>query len=260
LSFISLAKLPVDLMPEITLPMLTVITSYPGANAQDIETKITKLIEDSVRTVPGIDSVESTSKEGASAVMAKFKWGTSLDTASNDIRDRLEFIKSRLPDDANTPQVIKFNTSAIPILFMGANAKESYDRLNDIIDKDIADKLRSVSGVGAVYVRGGRIREIQVILDINKMNAYNISLDQVTAKIQKENVTTPAGSVYEGKKKYSLRVPGEYATVTELSQTLLAFYHGKPVYVRDIAEVKDDYQESLKRRRRIYRCPETVRR
>ncbi|MDD5492915.1 MAG: efflux RND transporter permease subunit, partial [bacterium] len=247
LSFISLAKLPVDLMPEITLPILTVVTSYSGANAQDIETKITKIIEDSVRTVPGIDSVESTSKEGASVVMAKFKWGTSLDTASNDIRDRLEFVKSQLPDDADSPRVIKFNTSSIPILFMGANAKESYDRLNDIMEKDIADALRSVPGVGAVYVRGGRIREIQVILDINKMDAYNISLSQVTAKIQQENVTTPAGSIYEGKKKYSLRVPGEYTTVMELGQTLLAYYHGKPVYVSDIAQVKDDYQESTKR-------------
>ncbi|MBI5554870.1 MAG: efflux RND transporter permease subunit, partial [Elusimicrobia bacterium] len=247
LSFISLAKLPVDLMPEITLPMLTVITSYPGANAQDIETKITKTIEDAVRTVPGIDSAESTSKEGVSVVRAKFKWGTSLDTASNDIRDRLEYIKSRLPEEADSSRVIKFNTSAIPILFMGANAKESYDRLNEIMEKDIADNLRSVPGVGAVYVRGGRIREIQVVLDINKMNAYNISLNQVTAKIQQENVTTPAGSVYEGKKKYSLRVPGEYTTVAELSRTLLACYQGKPVYISDIAEVKDDYQEALKR-------------
>ncbi len=247
LSFISLAKVPVDLMPEITLPMLTVITSYPGANAQDIETKITKTIEDAVRTVPGIDSAESTSKEGVSVVMAKFKWGTSLDTASNDIRDRLEYIKSRLPDGADSPRVIKFNTSAIPILFMGANAAESYDRLNEIMEKDIADKLRSVPGVGAVYVRGGRIREIQIVLDINKMNAYNISLSQVTAKIQQENVTTPAGSVYEGKKKYSLRVPGEYTTVAELNRTLLAYYNGKPIYLSDIAKVKDDFQEATKR-------------
>lgn len=247
LSVISLAKLPVDLMPEITLPMLTVITSYPGANAQDIETKVTKTIEDAVRTVPGIDSVESTSKEGASVVVAKFDWGTSLDTASNDIRDRLEFIKSRLPEDTDTPRVIKFNTSAIPILFMGANAKESYDRLNEIMETDIADKLRSVPGVGAVYVRGGKIREIQIILDINKMNAYNISLSQVAAKIQQENVTVPAGSVYEGKRKYSLRVPGEYTTVAELTKTLLAYRQGKPIYVSDIAEVKDDFQEAIKR-------------
>lgn len=247
LSFVSLYKIPVDLMPEITLPVLTVITSYPGANAQDIETKITKVIEDSVRTVPGIDVVESTSKEGVSAVMAKFKWGTSLDTASNDIRDRLEFVKSHLPEDADIPRVIKFDTSAIPILFMGANAKESYGRLNDIMEKDIADKLRSVPGVGAVYVRGGRIREIQIILDINKMNAYHVSLNQVTTKIQQENVTTPAGSVYEGKKKYSLRVPGEYTSIAELSRTLLTYNHGKPVYLSDVAAVKDDFQEPLKR-------------
>ncbi|MDD5354868.1 MAG: efflux RND transporter permease subunit, partial [bacterium] len=247
LSFVSLAKISVDLMPEITLPMLTVITSYSGANAQDIETKVTKTIEDAVRTVPGIDSVESTSKEGASVVIAKFEWGTSLDTASNDIRDRLEFVKSRLPDDADTPRIIKFNTSAIPILFMGANAQESYDRLNEIMETDIADQLRAVPGVGAVYVRGGKVREIQVVLDINKMNAYNISLDQVTAKIQQENVTTPAGAIYEGKKKYSLRVPGEYTTVPELGRTLLAYRQGKPIYVSDIAEIKDDFQEAIKR-------------
>lgn len=247
LSFVSISKLSVDLMPEISLPVLTVITSYPGANAQDIETKVTKLVEETLRTVPGIDSVESTSKEGVSVVMAKFKWGTSLDAAASDIRDRLEFVTNRLPEDADKPTLIKFDTANIPILFMAANAKESYDRLNEIMDKDIGDTLRGVPSVGAVYTNGGREREIQIILDISKMNAYKISLSQVTAKIQQENVTTPAGYIYEGKRRFSVRVPGEYTRVKELKETLISYANGRAVYLKDIAQIKDDFRESLKR-------------
>ena len=164
---ISLANLALDLMPDISFPALTIITTYSGTGPEEIESSVTKIIEDSVSTVPKIKKVLSKSMEGISVVSLEFEWGTDLDSAANDVRDALDFIKKFLPDEAEKPIIFKFSTSLMPIIVMGVRAKESYPKLRKIMDDKVADVLKQVDGVGNITVIGGLERQIKIELNIN---------------------------------------------------------------------------------------------
>ena len=144
---VSLKMLPRDLFPEIEPPAISVMTAWPGASAEDVENKVTRIVENNLSIVSNLKKLTSTSAEGASAVTCEFEWGTNLDEASNDIRDRLEFAKRLLPDDAETPIIFKFNTAMFPIAVFGATADESYSQLNRIIDKEVGDQLKDRKSV-----------------------------------------------------------------------------------------------------------------
>lgn len=238
-------KLGIDLMPEIEPPAISVVTVYPGANAVDVETKVTRHVEDTLSIVPNLDKINSISKDNLSVVTCLFDWGSNLDTASNDIRDRLEFVKRLLPEDIEQPMLFKFNTSMMPILFIGVTADESFPKLYHITDKYIADALKTVPGVGAARIVGaeGLKRQINVIFDRERLQSFDLSVQQVISALADENITLPAGTFKMGKTEYVVRVPGEFATPDEIGETLIAVKDGASVYLKDIARVEDSYKE-----------------
>ncbi|NOY76338.1 MAG: efflux RND transporter permease subunit [Calditrichaeota bacterium] len=240
----SLANLALDLMPDISFPSMSIVTTYPGASAEDVESRVTKVIENSVATVPNIDEVSSVSKENVSAITLKFNWGTNLAEAANDVRDNLDMITPYLPDDANKPMIFKFSMSMIPVMFLGVQADQSYDNLWDIVDKQIVDPLKRVPGVGTAFAFGGKQRQINIILDRTRLEAYNISLDQITSLLKANNLNMPGGPIAIGRKEYQLRVPGEFKNLEQIRDLVVgATKYGIPIHLKDLAEVENGFKE-----------------
>src|SRR3989338_683683 len=189
LGLVSLSKLPVDLMPEIEPPVISGITVYEGASAEDVESKVTEVVENNLAIVSNLDKLSSRSMEGLSVVRCRFKWGVNLDEASNDIRDRLEFAKRSLPEEVESPIVFKFNTSTLPILFVGVSSSDkAYPQLFHLVDKQISDELKRVPGVGAIQMYGGLERQINVKLDRGRLEAYNLSAEDINRRLKEENI------------------------------------------------------------------------
>jgi hydrophobe/amphiphile efflux-1 (HAE1) family protein len=240
----SLVNLPLDFLPKMDIPTLTIMTPYPGASAEDIETTVSKVIEDAVATVPNIDKISSDSVENYSTVTINFKWGTDLSAASADVRDKLDAIKASLPDDIKPSTIYKFDMSQIPILVVGITADQSYKDLYKLVDKQIAQDLKKIQGVGMVSYSGGLERQINVEIDRNRLEAYQLSLEQVNAAIARANMNVPAGSINTGKLEFGIRIPGEYSGMDEISDTMVGSYQGRNIYISDIAKVSDSFKET----------------
>jgi len=243
LGAVALVKLPVDMLPEIEPPAISAITVYPGAAAADVEDKVTRIIENQLSIVDNLDTITSISAENQSIVTCRFDWGTNLDEASNNIRERLEFAKRDLPDDAEEPMTFKFNTAMMPILFIGFTADESYPRLYQFVDKYIADRLKNVPGVGAVQILGGLERQIKVQLDRERTQAYGLSLQGIADRIKAEHLDLPAGKIKMGKTEYLIRVLGEFKEPYEMNNIIVGERNGSLVYLRDVAQVEDAPKE-----------------
>lgn len=242
----SLMNLGVDLMPEIEPPAITVISAYHGANPEDVESKVTEPLENQLATTPGLDKIYARCLEGLSLITLKFNWGTNLDEASNDIRDRIDRAKKYLPDipdEMDNPFIFKFNTAMIPILFIGFSADRSYPDLYDMIDKRIVDELKQIPGVGTVTLQGGLARQINIWIDRKRLEAYGFSILEVEETLKKENFTQPAGSVKYGYTDYLVRVPGEFATPAEINTVILGTRKDKLIYLKDVARVEDGFKE-----------------
>ncbi len=240
---VMVSKLSVDYLPEIDNPTVTVVTEWSGASSEDVENKVTKLIERALGSVNNLKEMTSATTEGVSSVTCEFIWGTDLDEASNDMRSNVDRVKGNLPDDAKEPRFMKFNTSQIPIQFYGITAQESVENLYNIIDREVADPLKRLPGVGTVNLFGGLQREIQILLDPEKLTGFGIDLDSVARVLAAENVTLPAGNIKIGRMDYTIRVPGEFATPQELETVVLRSEKGAYVYLRDIARVLDGFEE-----------------
>ncbi|MDX9847064.1 MAG: efflux RND transporter permease subunit [Tenuifilaceae bacterium] len=237
--FFSLNKLSIDLFPEIDPPIITVFTAYSGANASDIETNITRTLEDNLNTVNNLKKLTSTSKENISLIILEFEWGSNLDEATNDVRDAISRIERYLPEDAEKPVIFKFNTSMMPILMLSATAEESYNALNKILDERIVNPLNRIDGIGAVSVSGGPIREVQVNVDPRKLEAYNLTVEQLGTAIRMENINLPAGTMDMGSKTFPLRIQGEFTTSDIVKDIVVGNYYGRQIKMKDVAEVKD---------------------
>jgi len=239
----SLVQIPVDLYPEITPPYISVMTTYAGANAADIETNITKPIEDALNSVDKLKEVTSVSNDNLSIVSLEFEWEANLDEAMNDIRDVIDRVFNYLPEDCDRPAIFKFSTSMMPILFYAITADESYSGLEKIIDEKIITPLNRVDGIGSISTIGAPKRMIYVDMDPNKLDAYNMTLEQIGNAITAENLNMPSGSVKMGKMDYQLRVQGEFTESDQLKQLVVGNYGGKPLYLKDIAEVRDTLKD-----------------
>jgi hydrophobe/amphiphile efflux-1 (HAE1) family protein len=246
IAFYGLSKLGVDMMPEIEPPSITVVSAYPGASPDDVEIKVTEPLENQLATTPGLEKITSRSSDGSSIVSLKFKWGTNLDEASNDIRDRIELTKRYLPDipdEMDNPFIFKFNTANIPIMYMGITADQSYPELYDIIDKRVGDALRQLTGVGTVQLIGGMERQINVWIDRERLEGYGFSIMDIDNTLKQENITQPLGSIKSGLTDYMLRLPGEFAEPEEMNLVILGKRDNKFVYLKDVARVEDSYRE-----------------
>ncbi len=237
LGFLSYKELPLDMMPDISMPSITIVTVYPGASAEDVENRVTKKIEEAVATISSVDKIVSNSTEAISSVSVSFVWGTNIDEVVNDVRSKLDFVEKDLPDDANRPMMIKFDTGLMPVLTMGISSKQSSGDLYYIVTDDIADKITRLSGVGMITVVGGKEKQVRVKLSPSKMAHYGISLEAVIGAIKGSNISYPLGKVNVGENEYMLRVPSEYINVEDIAKVPVGNYNGTAVFVKDIADI-----------------------
>ncbi len=239
----SLKNLAIDQLPEMDLPSISVITTYTGANAEDIENNITRRIEDGLNTVSNLKEITSRSSDGVSLVSLEFEWGTNLDEASNDIRDALGRLTDYLPEDAEEPILFRFNSSMMPIMGFSITAEESYPALNKILEEQFVNRLSRIDGVGSVSVMGAPVREIQVNVDPVKMEAYGLSVEQIGSIIAQENINTSGGVLDIGNHTYNLKADSEFTSSDDLKTILISNLNGQEIYLRDIAEIKDTLEK-----------------
>ena len=188
LGTISFFLIPIDIMPDIEQPAVSIITPYYGVSAEDVERLVTKEIENTVNAVSGVDKITSVSKDNMSVVSLNFKWGTNMDEAMNDLRTLLDFSRRALPDDIEAPQLFKFGSSQWPILFYLIKATKSYPDLRTLADKKIADRVKTVPGVGTVRLIAGLRRQINVELDVDRLRAFNIPITQISQALALQNI------------------------------------------------------------------------
>lgn len=238
----SATRLGIDLMPDIETNAIMVMTAYPGASAEDIENNVTKPLENSLNGVDHLKHITSASKENISVVTLEFEYGTDIEVATNDVRDKLDMVTT-LPDGVNNPIIFKFSTDMIPILILGVTAEESMPGLYKILDDQVATSLARVSGVGTVSVTGIAQREIQVYCDPNKLEAYGLSIEVISEAIAAANRSTPGGTFDVGSNTYSLRVDQEFNDPSEMLDIVVGHNGTAPIYLRDVARVQDTVQE-----------------
>lgn len=239
----SLINIPVDLYPEMEPPYVSVMTTYAGANASDIETNVTKVLEDALNSVDKLKEMTSTSSDNLSVISLEFEWDANLDEATNDIRDVIDRIYDNLPEAVDRPTIFKFNTSMFPILFYAITADESYQGLEKIIDEKVINPLNRVDGVGSVAMVGTPQRMVYVDVDPKRLDAYNLTLEQLGSSIAGENLNMPLGNVKMGKLDYQIRVQGEFSESERIKSLVVANYNGKQVYLRDVATVRDTLKD-----------------
>jgi len=239
----SLTKLPVDLFPEIEYPAIMVFTSYVGANASDIETNISEPLENALNSVNKLKDISSISKENISIIVLEFEFGTDLDAAANDIRDILSVYSSRLPENAENPTLFKFSSTMMPIMFCAITADESYQGLEKELEKNLVNPLKRIDGIGTISLVGTPKREVAVNIDPLKMEAYNLTIEQIGNVIKSENLDMPLGNVEMGKINYPLRVQGEFETSDEIKNIVIGNYQGKTIYLKDVAVVNDSLRK-----------------
>ncbi|UCC99361.1 MAG: efflux RND transporter permease subunit, partial [Phycisphaerales bacterium] len=243
LGVISLLRLPIDLMPDISYPTLSISCTYENAGPEEIEELITRPVEQAVSAVPGVEELTSISLEGQGTVRVTFAWGTDLDAAANDIRDRLDRIIDHLPDDAERPTLRKFDLASFPILILGASSNLDPVQARQIIEDHVQYRLERVPGVAAVSIWGGLQREIHVSLDPAKINALAIPLESIISRIREGNVNIPAGTIEKGNFEITVRTPGEYTDLKQLQDTVIAVRDGASIQLREIALVEDSWQK-----------------
>jgi len=244
LGFFSVGRMQVDLMPDIQMPVAMVVTSYPGAGSEEIETLVTGPIEKGIAGVENIKSISSTSESNVSMVVVTMNWGADLDKAVTDIKDKIDLVKSQLPDDADDPMVMKFDTSMMPVLMYGMTGNRDQLLMRQIAEDNIEKRLERVAGVAAVQVMGGAERQINVLLSPQRMNGYQISFNQVIQALQANNLNLPGGTVDYGNRQLIVRTTGEFENVDEIRQMAVVNRQGAIVKLGDIAEVTDSTKDS----------------
>jgi len=242
---ISVSDLGLDLLPDLEFPFVSVITTYEGVGSEEIETLITKPIEESVSTVEGIKKVTSVTVEGISSIYCEFQWGTNLDFAAQDVREKISWITDFLPEDADSPMVLKFNVADMPILEYGVIGMENTLRLREYIDDVMKPRLEKIEGIASVFVFGGKEREIQILVDPLRLRATGTSLNQLMMGVRAGNMNLSGGHVEILKKEYLIRTKGYYSSIDEIRNTIISIsQQGKPVRLGDVATVEDTFKET----------------
>ena len=245
LGAISLLRLPVDLMPDVTYPSITVRVGYGGVGPEEIEQLIVRPLEQSLAAVPGLEQINSTASEGSGTVRLNFAWGTDLSDAADEVRTRVDRIRGRLPEEADPPTIFKFDASASPIVGIGVAGTVTQDRvaLRELAENDLVPRFERIEGVAAVTVDGGLRRQIHIELSKEKITALDLSVDRVINTIRTENQNVPLGEVDEGDTTYLLRSQGEFRDLDQIRSLVIQTKGGVPVYLRDIAEVSDTTED-----------------
>ena len=243
LGITSYNSLPLDLYPNIDFPWVTVFSSYPGAGPEEIETLVTRPIEDAVSTISGVKNVTSTSEEGTSWVGIEFELGIDLDTAANDVREKVDAARFELPVDIAPPTIQKFDISALPVVSVALSSTRPPEELRRIADDVIKDRLGRIKGVGAVTVSGGDLREILVAVDKGRLESYGLTIDRIVNALSAANLNLPSGNIEEGRREYAVRAVGEFQSPEAIRDVQLTTANGTVVSLRDIADISDTVAE-----------------
>ena len=240
----SVTKLGVDYYPEIEIPYVSVITMYPGGNAEDIETNITRVLEDQLNSVDNLDKITSQSKDNVSIVTLEFEYGCDITEAANDVRDVVSRTQSLLPDNVEYPTVMKISSSMMPIMMLSVTAEESYAALAKTLDDKMVNELNRINGIGSVAVIGAQEREVQVNVDPNKLEAYGLTIESLGQIIAAENVNIPAGSLDLGDQVFNLKSDLEFDDSRELRDIVISNRGGRTVKLTDVATIIDTLQKA----------------
>jgi hydrophobic/amphiphilic exporter-1 (mainly G- bacteria), HAE1 family len=240
---LSLMRLPVDLMPDISLPSITVRVGYPGVGPLEMEELVTRPLEQALSAVAGLERIESTSSEGSSRVTLNFAWGTDLNEGADDVRNRLDRVRARFPEEAEAPIMFKFDANTFPIMGVGVEGDYDRVRLREIAEHDLSQRLERVPGVASVTVDGGLRRQIHVLLSKEKIRALNLPVDRVVNLLRTENQNIPLGEIDEGDRTYLVRSQGQFENLNEIRDLVVLTQNNVPVYMKDIADVRDSTED-----------------
>jgi len=236
-------NLPVDLLPEMSFPMMAVFTAYEGAAPEEVEAMVTRPLEEVLATVPGIERITSTSGQGSATVMLEFSWGADLDLLALDVREKIDQVKGMLPDEVQTPTVFKFDPSMMPLLWLSVAGDVSPVELKRVADELVKPRLERIEGVASAAVTGGVEREIRVLADPSRLAHHGLTLEQLGQLLRMENLNVSAGRLAEGGRELQVRSLGEFASPAELENLVLRTTPAGTLYLRDVAEVKDGFTE-----------------
>lgn len=235
-----LSKLRLNLYPDVSFPTITIYTTYEGVAPEDMETLITRPIEEAVGSISGVRRVRSLSSQGASVVKLNFNWGTNLYIAESDVRKELDFVRRRVPEDAEQPIVFSYDPNQEPIIVLTLTSDVRSPReLRTLAKQQLEQRLERIQGIASSETSGGYERQINIEISNKQIRAYGISISEIAQKLQEENVQVPAGQLIEGRTIYSLRTIGEFKNVDQIRNTIIAVREGQPVLLNDIATVED---------------------
>lgn len=240
---VSLHKLPLDLMPEMELPALTVMTVYPGASAEEVEEQITTILEEILAGTENLKEISSASRENVSFITLQFEWGADINESANNARDLMELVKRSLPEESSNPVIYKINSSLFPVIVYGISATESYNGINEIIEDKVALPIKKVEGVGSVIYIGQPVREVKINVNPDKLMAYNISIAQISSLLKTENISIPGGNIKVGDNDFSIKIPGKLTDQEEIREVAIKDFNGKIVRLKDIATLEDDFKD-----------------
>lgn len=250
LGYYALGKMQVELQPKVDFPVITIVTPYPGASPEEVETLISKPIEDAVAGVEGLRQITSTSQFSLSQVALEFYIGTDISQAYIDVQAKVNTILGQLPDGAERPTILKLDTQSQPTMYLSLTGNRPPYELRDLAENIIKDRLSSVPGVAAVSVAGGQKREIQVAVDKRRLNAYGLSINAIVQALQAANLNVPAGRITEGERDYNVRLLGEFKSVDELRNLEIylpnsrnPMQRGSVIRLKDVADVRDTVEE-----------------
>jgi len=243
LGVVSLTMIPLDLLPNINLPMAAVITNYSGAGPEEVESMVTQNLESALASVNNVDSIQSMSQEGTSIIMVSFNEGTDMDAATAQMRERLDMIKGMLPSDVSTPTVMKLDPSMMPVMIMSVSGNMDSVALKDMAENDIKPELEKVAGVASVTVSGGRARQINIELNQDKLNALGLSVSQIVSALGAQNMNLPGGTIKSSNQEISVRTVGEFTSIEQIKNTPIILPTGGVVLLKDLGDVKDGYAD-----------------
>ena len=241
-----LSNLRLNLYPDVSFPTITVYTTYEGVAPGDMETLITRPIEEAVGSISGVREVRSSSKQGASVVKLKFNWGTNLYQAESDVRKELDFVRRTIPDDAEQPVVFSYDPNQEPIIVLTLTSDRQSPRdLRTIAKQDLEQRLERIAGVASSETAGGYERQINIDISNEQMRTYGLSISTIASTLQQQNIQVPAGELVEGRTIYSLRTIGEFKNVDQIRNTIIARQNGEPIRVEDVANVEDGVAQPI---------------
>ena len=243
LGSISLTRLPVDLMPDVSYPSLTVRVGYGGVGPLEIEELIIRPLEQSLAAVPGLEQINATASEGNGNIRLNFAWGTDLNEAADEVRTRVDRVRGRLPEDADPPTIFKFDSNSQPIVGIGVEGDFDRVTLREMAEIDLVPRLERVEGVASVTVDGGLRRQIRIELSKEKITALDLPVDRVVQTIRTENQNVPLGEVTEGDTTFLLRSQSQFESIDQIKDLIVFTRGGVPIYLRDVAEVRDTTED-----------------